>query len=77
MPGSIALATAFPDQRRQHDRIAGLLAALRDWPAWLLIVGVCLDVLLSEIASNTATAVLLMPILAATATANGLDPAHC
>jgi len=30
--------------------------------------------LLSEIASNTATAVLLMPILAATATASGIDP---
>lgn len=73
--GGIALATAFQTSGL-GDRIAGLLAALRDWPAWLLIVGVCLGVtLLSEIASNTATAVLLMPILAATATASGLDPA--
>jgi sodium-dependent dicarboxylate transporter 2/3/5 len=31
--------------------------------------------LLSETASNTATAVLLMPILAATAVATGVDPA--
>jgi len=45
----------------------------RQW-AWVLgIVGGV--VLLSEIASNTATAVLLMPILAATAIAVGADTA--
>lgn len=73
--GGIALATAFQTSGL-GDRIAALLGGLRDWPAWLLIIGVCLGVtLLSEIASNTATAVLLMPILAATATATGVDPA--
>jgi solute carrier family 13 (sodium-dependent dicarboxylate transporter), member 2/3/5 len=73
--GGIALATAFQTSGL-GDRIAGALGALRDWPVWLLIVGVCLGVtLLSEVASNTATAVLLMPILAATATASGIDPA--
>ncbi|HWT16031.1 MAG TPA: SLC13 family permease [Patescibacteria group bacterium] len=73
--GGIALATAFQTSGL-GDRIATALGALREWPAWMLIIGVCLGVtLLSEIASNTATAVLLMPILAATATASGVDPA--
>lgn len=72
--GGIALATAFQSSGL-GDRIAAALGGLRDWPAWALIIGVCLGVtLLSEIASNTATAVLLMPILAATATASGIDP---
>jgi len=73
--GGIALATAFQSSGL-GDRIALALGGLREWPPWLLIVGVCLVVtLLSEIASNTATAVLLMPILAATAGASGIDPA--
>ncbi len=73
--GGIALATAFSTSGL-GDRLAGALGALRDLPPWLLIIGVCLGVTaLSEIASNTATAVLLMPILAATASATGLDPA--
>lgn len=73
--GGIALATAF-QASGLGERIAAALAGLRAWPVWLLIIGVCLSVtLLSEIASNTATAVLLMPILAATASASGIDPA--
>ncbi|MBK7143697.1 MAG: SLC13/DASS family transporter [Xanthomonadales bacterium] len=73
--GGIALATAFQTSGL-GERIALVLGGLREWPPWLLIVGVCLVVtLLSEIASNTATAVLLMPILAATASASGIDPA--
>jgi solute carrier family 13 (sodium-dependent dicarboxylate transporter), member 2/3/5 len=41
-----------------------------------LVLGICVGVtLLSEIASNTATAVLLMPILASTAKATGIEPA--
>jgi sodium-dependent dicarboxylate transporter 2/3/5 len=45
-------------------------------PIPLLLFGIVASVvLLSEIASNTATAVLLMPILAATAKAVGADPA--
>jgi sodium-dependent dicarboxylate transporter 2/3/5 len=40
------------------------------------MLAICLSVtVLSEIASNTAAAVLLMPIMAATATAAGVDPA--
>ncbi|MGQ0801555.1 MAG: SLC13 family permease [Pseudomarimonas sp.] len=73
--GGIALATAFSTSGL-GDRIATTLIGLRDWPVWLLIIGICVVVtLLSEIASNTATAVLLMPILAAAAAVTGLDPA--
>ncbi len=73
--GGIALATAFSSSGL-GDRIAGTLIGLRDWPVWLLIIAICVVVtLLSEIASNTATAVLLMPILAAAAAVTGLDPA--
>ena len=42
---------------------------------WLLVVVVVAVLMMSEIASNTATAVLLMPILAATGVAVGVDPA--
>lgn len=73
--GGIALATAFQTSGL-GDRIALALAGLSQLPPLLLILGVCLGVtLLSEIASNTATAVLLMPILAATAVAAGIEPA--
>jgi solute carrier family 13 (sodium-dependent dicarboxylate transporter), member 2/3/5 len=73
--GGIALATAFQTSGL-GDRIALALGGLGKLPAILLILGVCLCVtLLSEIASNTATAVLLMPILAATAIGTGIEPA--
>jgi sodium-dependent dicarboxylate transporter 2/3/5 len=73
--GGIALATAFQTSGL-GDRIAAALGGLNQLPPLLLILGVCLGVtLLSEIASNTATAVLLMPILAATAVAAGIEPA--
>ena len=73
--GGIALSTAF-QVSGLSDRIAeGLagLAALPLLPMLLLIIGGV--VLLSEIASNTATAVLLMPIMASVAQAIGVDPA--
>jgi sodium-dependent dicarboxylate transporter 2/3/5 len=73
--GGIALATAF-----QSSGLSALLAAqldgLRALPIPLLMLSICLGVtLLSEIASNTAAAVLLMPILATAAVAVGVDPA--
>jgi sodium-dependent dicarboxylate transporter 2/3/5 len=73
--GGIALATAF-QASGLSAAAAGSLAGLGALPLpvlLLLLVGGI--VLLSEIASNTATAVLLMPILAATATGIGVDPA--
>ena len=73
--GGIALATAF-ESSGLSDAAAGHLAALGALPLPVLLVALVGGiVLLSEIASNTATAVLLMPILAATATGIGVDPA--
>jgi solute carrier family 13 (sodium-dependent dicarboxylate transporter), member 2/3/5 len=73
--GGIALATAF-DKSGLSDAIGQHLTLLRHLPLFLLLTGLVLGVvLLSEIASNTATAVLLMPILAATAKAIGVEPA--
>lgn len=73
--GGIALATAF-QSTGLSDALARHLAGLSALPVPLLLFGIVAGVvLLSEIASNTATAVLLMPILAATAKAIGVDPA--
>lgn len=73
--GGIALATAF-DKSGLSDVIAQHLTGLQHLPLPLLLLGLMLGVvLLSEIASNTATAVLLMPILAATAKAINVEPA--
>lgn len=74
--GGIALAEAFESsglsawlaQRMQGVIELPLLARIG-----LIALGVTL---LSEIASNTAAAVLLMPLLAAAAVAAGLDPAQ-
>ena len=73
--GGIALATAFQSSGLS-DAVAQGLSGLIALPLPLLLLGIVGGVvLLSEIASNTATAVLLMPILAATAMAVGADPA--
>jgi sodium-dependent dicarboxylate transporter 2/3/5 len=73
--GGIALATAF-QSTGLSEGLAQRLTGLSGLPLPLLMVGiVAVVVMLSEIASNTATAVLLMPILAATAQAVGVEPA--
>lgn len=73
--GGIALATAFQSSGLS-GALAGHLAGLGALPLPLLLVAiVCGVLLMSEIASNTATAVLMMPILAATGVAIGVDPA--
>ncbi|MFO1495312.1 MAG: SLC13 family permease [Lysobacterales bacterium] len=72
--GGIALASAFGSSGLSQA-MADHLSLLRDWPLPLMLFGLCLGVtLLSEIASNTATAALLMPILAAAAAGAGVDP---
>jgi len=72
--GGIAIASAFVETGLA-DIIAGNLSALADLPVWLLVLCVCLVVtLLTEVTSNTATSSLLMPLLAATAQATGIDP---
>jgi sodium-dependent dicarboxylate transporter 2/3/5 len=73
--GGIALATAF-QSTGLSEALAQRLTGLSGLPLPLLLFGIVAGVtMLSEIASNTATAVLLMPILAATADAVGADPA--
>jgi len=73
--GGIALASAF-QQSGLSALIAGSLAGLRDIPLPLLMLAICLCTsLLTEIVSNTAVAVLMLPILATTAVAIGVDPA--
>jgi sodium-dependent dicarboxylate transporter 2/3/5 len=73
--GGIALATAFQSSGLS-TAMAQHLTALSALPLPILLFGIVASVvLLSEIASNTATAVLLMPILAATAQAVGVEPA--
>ncbi len=73
--GGIALAAAFQSSGLS-TAVAENLSGLSALPLPLLLLGIVAGVvLLSEIASNTATAVLLMPILAATAMAVGVDPA--
>ena len=72
--GGIAIAKGFV--------ASGLSVLLGDWltslanlPVILMILTICLVVTyLTEITSNTATATLLMPILAVAATASGYDP---
>lgn len=73
--GGIALASAFQESGLSA-LIAGSLAGIRDVPLPLLMFGICLGTsLLTEMVSNTAVAVLMLPILAATATAIGVEPA--
>lgn len=72
--GGITLAAAFV-QSGLAEIIAGELGALTRLPTWLLILCLCLGVtFLTEVTSNTATASLLMPLLAATAIATGIEP---
>jgi len=72
--GGIAIAKGFV--------ASGLSTILGEWltslanlPALLMVLTICLVVTyLTEITSNTATATLLMPILAVAATSAGYDP---
>ena len=73
--GGIALATAFQESGIS-DAISRSLVSAQHLPLFLTMVLIIASVvLLSEIASNTATAVLLMPILAAAAKGLAIDPA--
>lgn len=73
--GGIALARAF-EASGLAAAIAKGLAFVTHLPAWSMLVVLCLGVsFLTEITSNTATATLLMPVLAAAATAADVDPA--
>jgi len=72
--GGIAIAKAFTVSGLS-SQLGSALSGLSALPLWALILSLCLFVtFLTEITSNTATATLLMPVLAATAIATGIDP---
>jgi solute carrier family 13 (sodium-dependent dicarboxylate transporter), member 2/3/5 len=73
--GGLCVAAAF-ESSGLSEVIGNLASGLRDWPTLAIIATLCFSVtFLSEFTSNTATANILMPILAATAKANGMEPA--
>ncbi|RTE87828.1 DASS family sodium-coupled anion symporter [Lysobacter sp. N42] len=70
--GGIALASGVMDSGLSES-IGSALSGLTVLPLWLLVFLLTLTVsFLTEVTSNTATATLLMPILAATGVATGL-----
>ncbi len=72
--GGICIASAFVSSGLA-EIIASQLTGLVALPTWLLILCICLGVtFLTEVTSNTATASLLMPLLAATAVATDIPP---
>ncbi|GHF97688.1 SLC13 family permease [Thalassotalea marina] len=72
--GGIAIAKAF-GASGLSELLGQWLTSLANLPALLMILTICLTVTyLTEITSNTATATLLMPILAAAAISAGLEP---
>ncbi|GAA0355309.1 SLC13 family permease [Bowmanella denitrificans] len=72
--GGICIAKAF-DASGLSAAMGSWLGGLSNLPVLLLILVLCLFVtFLTEITSNTATATLLMPILATAGVAAGVDP---
>lgn len=72
--GGIAIAKGFVASGLS-DMMGEGLSFLTTMPLWLMLLVLCLSVtFLTEITSNTATATLLMPILAVAATSAGFDP---
>lgn len=73
--GGIAIANAF-EESGLSKLVGEQVQGLRDWPILATTAVTCFAVtFLSEVTSNTATSNILMPILAAAAKANGMDPA--
>lgn len=72
--GGVAIASGFA-QSGLSAEVGEALSGLSTLPIFLVIALLCLAVsFLTEVTSNTATAALLMPILAAAALAADLDP---
>jgi sodium-dependent dicarboxylate transporter 2/3/5 len=73
--GGLALGDAFASSGLSRQ-IGALLEGITTWPILAMQIALCAVVtVLTEFTSNTATAAILMPILAATAGAAGIDPA--
>jgi len=72
--GGICLAKAF-GVSGLSTALAANLSTLTTLPIWLMIFAICIGVtFLTETTSNTASTVLLMPVLAATAMGSNIDP---
>jgi sodium-dependent dicarboxylate transporter 2/3/5 len=72
--GGIAIASAFM-QSGLAEHVASQLEVLARLPVWLMLLLVCLAVtFMTEVTSNTATASLLMPLLAAASVAMEINP---
>lgn len=72
--GGMVLAKGFTESGL-GESLAFALGGLEAAPSWLLLAGLCLGVtFLTEVTSNTAVTALLMPVLAATSNATGIDP---
>lgn len=73
--GGIAIAKAF-ELSGLSTSIGELVNVLHDWPTLPVLAVLCVvTAFFSEFTSNTATSNILMPILAAAAAANQLEPA--
>ena len=72
--GGIAIATAFKESGLSES-VGTALSGLSTVHSVVMVTGLCLGVtFLTEVTSNTATATLLMPILASAAVHSGIDP---
>jgi sodium-dependent dicarboxylate transporter 2/3/5 len=72
--GGIAIANAFM-QSGLAEHVANQLEVLAALPVWVMILIISLTVtFVTEVTSNTATASLLMPLLAAASVAMKIDP---
>lgn len=73
--GGIAIAAAV-ESSGLSKLLGEAVMGIRELPTLAILAAVCLGVtFLSEFTSNTATSNILMPILAAAAAANGMEPA--
>lgn len=73
--GGIAIAVAFKESGLSGE-LGGALSGLTRLPLVVTLLSLCLAVtFLTEVTSNTATATLLMPVLAAAGLAADMDPA--
>ncbi len=74
--GGLAIAKAFGASGLDQT-LGGWLADITTWPVVGMTIVLCLAVsFLTEVTSNTATATMLMPILAAAGMAAKIDPAR-
>lgn len=72
--GGICLAKGFVSTGLS-SQVGETLTLLAAWPLWWMLLALCLGVtFLTETTSNTASTVLLMPVLASAALAVGIDP---